>query len=561
MTRRVAASSSITKAIRMHAAMQRRCQARLNRNAPRVPPRIGDVYLVNDRRPGGSETKACIDRKHRRVRVRITGADQGRPRPLIEDPLEHRRLEPFTDAAPAVGRYDRRAALPEQVRRQRVVAHLGESRSGAGRIFDRQEQPPQAPGRVPRPIELADQVRGRVPVLHGLSAWGGVHRVVSDDDVAHQLLGDVAVDPHQAVARRIEHRPLVDQPAIDLGDGDLVDVRPEGLVSADPPEERLAGRHAVVRGEFDHDVVGAARGIDDLPEQALRDASATVRRRDVDVRVAQMLVRVGLPARDETPSDELPRRRADNPLPHLQEPRTIAHPKREDLERDRRLLRSALVRDLVLQIVELAKKRVVRAGEIDRFDPVLGPLGYSHLRMMAERRSRGIIRFGTPVAARNPVRMLDESLRAMKLLWKEPRATFKGRFYQLTEAIAEPKPMQRPHPPIWIGAKGQRMLRLTARHGDVWNSNIQGFDETVAASRYLDEACRKIGRDPATVRRSMNVRLDGPDDTLNRAEAAVKAGFSELLVMIGGGGTSATLDPRKRAEAAAGLLPRLRALG
>jgi len=170
--------------------------------------------------------------------------------------------------------------------------------------------------------------------------------------------------------------------------------------------------------------------------------------------------------------------------------------------------------------------------------------------------------FGLPFpSAGDRVRMLDESLRAMKLLWKEPRATFKGRFYQLTEAIAEPKPMQRPHPPIWIGAKGQRMLRLTARHGDVWNSNIQGFDETVAASRYLDEACRKIGRDPATVRRSMNVRLDGPDDTLKRAEAAVKAGFSELLVMIGGGGTSATLDPRKRAEAAAGLLPRLRALG
>src|SRR5207245_6465212 len=99
---------------------------RNDRNALRGPPRICDYYLVNDRRPGGSETKACIDRKHRRVRVRITGADQGRPRPLIEDPLEHRRLEPFTDAAPAVGRYDRRAALPEQVRRQRVVAHLGE---------------------------------------------------------------------------------------------------------------------------------------------------------------------------------------------------------------------------------------------------------------------------------------------------------------------------------------------------------------------------------------------------------------------------------------------------
>src|SRR5438445_13412667 len=102
MTRRVAASSSITKAIRMHAAMQRRCQARLNRNAPRVPPRIGDVYIVNDGRPGGSETKACIDRKHRRVRVHITSEEQDRPSPLIDDPLKHRPLELVTVAAHAI---------------------------------------------------------------------------------------------------------------------------------------------------------------------------------------------------------------------------------------------------------------------------------------------------------------------------------------------------------------------------------------------------------------------------------------------------------------------------
>jgi hypothetical protein len=58
----------------------------------------------------------------------------------------------------------------------------------------------------------------------------------------------------------------------------------------------------------------------------------------------------------------------------------------------------------------------------------------------------------------------------------------------------------------------------------------------------------------------MNLRLDGPDDTLARADAAVKAGFTELLIMIGGGSMPA-VDPRKRAETAAALLPRLRALG
>jgi probable F420-dependent oxidoreductase len=158
------------------------------------------------------------------------------------------------------------------------------------------------------------------------------------------------------------------------------------------------------------------------------------------------------------------------------------------------------------------------------------------------------------------VRMLDEALRAMKLLWKEPRATYKGRFYELKDAIAEPKPLQKPHPPIWVGSKGERMLRLTARHADVWHSNGQGFEQHVALSRVLDDACTKIGRDPASLRRSMNLRLDGPDDTLARADAAVKAGFTELLIMIGGGSMPA-VDPRKRAETAAALLPRLRALG
>src|SRR5947207_3693605 len=158
------------------------------------------------------------------------------------------------------------------------------------------------------------------------------------------------------------------------------------------------------------------------------------------------------------------------------------------------------------------------------------------------------------------VRMLEESLRAMKLLWSEPRATYKGRFYELKDAIAEPKPVQRPYPPIWIGAKGERMLRLTARHADVWNSNARGFAESVALSRALDGACTKAGRDPGSVRRSISLRLTTAEETLAKAKETIAAGFTEILVMIAGGNMPAA-DPRKRAEEAAVLLPRLRALG
>ena len=169
--------------------------------------------------------------------------------------------------------------------------------------------------------------------------------------------------------------------------------------------------------------------------------------------------------------------------------------------------------------------------------------------------------FGLPFpGAGDRVTMLDESLRAMKLLWSEPRATYKGRFYEFKDAIAEPKPVQRPHPPIWIGSKGERMLRLTARHADVWHSNAGTFEEGVALSKALDAACTKAGRDPASVRRSISMRFTTLDETLAKAKETVAAGFTEILVMIGGGGMPVG-DPRKRAEEAAALLPRLRALG
>jgi probable F420-dependent oxidoreductase len=163
-------------------------------------------------------------------------------------------------------------------------------------------------------------------------------------------------------------------------------------------------------------------------------------------------------------------------------------------------------------------------------------------------------------SAGDRVTMLDESLRAMKLLWSEPRATYKGRFYELKDAIAEPKPVQRPHPPIWIGSKGDRMLRLTVRHADVWHSNAGTFDESAALNKAVDQACVKAGREPASIRRSMSVRLTTPDETLRNAKASIDAGFSELLLMIHTGDTPAK-DVRNRAEEAAALLPRLRALG
>jgi alkanesulfonate monooxygenase SsuD/methylene tetrahydromethanopterin reductase-like flavin-dependent oxidoreductase (luciferase family) len=64
---------------------------------------------------------------------------------------------------------------------------------------------------------------------------------------------------------------------------------------------------------------------------------------------------------------------------------------------------------------------------------------------------------------------VEETMQLMKLLWSEPRSTFHGQYYHVDDAPCEPKPVQRPHPPITVGGTGQGALRVAARHADRLN--------------------------------------------------------------------------------------------
>jgi F420-dependent oxidoreductase-like protein len=165
--------------------------------------------------------------------------------------------------------------------------------------------------------------------------------------------------------------------------------------------------------------------------------------------------------------------------------------------------------------------------------------------------------YGLPFpSAADRIRMLDEACRMLKLLWTEPRATFSGRFYHLSEAIAEPKPVQKPHPPIWIGGSGpKRTLRVVAKHAAVWNSNARSIEETRALVAVLAEHCAKVGRDPATIRRSHQIRTDDADEALRIAEVSIREGFSDLLLF-----PWPNMPLPRGAAKAAELLPRLRQL-
>src|SRR4051812_43591193 len=149
---------------------------------------------------------------------------------------------------------------------------------------------------------------------------------------------------------------------------------------------------------------------------------------------------------------------------------------------------------------------------------------------------------------------LEEACRVCKALWTEERANFQGEWYRLENAIANPKPVQQPYPPIWIGGTGERKtLRVVAEHADVWNCFELEVEEARRLQGVLDAHCDAVGRDPAAVRRSLQL-ASGPD-LVERCAASVGAGFTELIVYV----------PADTAEAdgnaAAELLPRLRQLG
>src|SRR2546425_7336196 len=101
------------------------------------------------------------------------------------------------------------------------------------------------------------------------------------------------------------------------------------------------------------------------------------------------------------------------------------------------------------------------------------------------------------------VGMLSESLRIIKSLWTEERTNFDGRYYHLKDAIANPKPIQRPCPPIWVGASGVTTLRLVARHADVWNIAGGDVEKGEELTAMLMEALGAVGRDQAENRRGV----------------------------------------------------------
>ncbi len=121
-----------------------------------------------------------------------------------------------------------------------------------------------------------------------------------------------------------------------------------------------------------------------------------------------------------------------------------------------------------------------------------------------------------------------EGLELMKACWTEPRITFEGRFWQLHGAAIEPKPFQKPYPPLWLGGNHPAAVRRAVRYGNGFfgagSSTTAQFAQQV---QVLRAALAEAGRDASTFQIAKRVYIVVDDDA-SRARERVEAGLTQI---------------------------------
>jgi alkanesulfonate monooxygenase SsuD/methylene tetrahydromethanopterin reductase-like flavin-dependent oxidoreductase (luciferase family) len=144
--------------------------------------------------------------------------------------------------------------------------------------------------------------------------------------------------------------------------------------------------------------------------------------------------------------------------------------------------------------------------------------------------------YGLPYCdSASAVGSLAEACTVIRRLWTEAEPfDFDGTYLHLTGAFCNPKPVQRPQPPILIGGRSTATLRVVAEHADVWNMPGGDMGDAVRRSALLDRFCTEIGRDPASITRSMvlPVSYDEPGKTRGTIAEAIDAGFLHIVLSL-----------------------------
>lgn len=180
-------------------------------------------------------------------------------------------------------------------------------------------------------------------------------------------------------------------------------------------------------------------------------------------------------------------------------------------------------RDPALHAQIAATADVISGGRID-FGDGAGWNEYEH-------RSRNI---ELPAPGKR-LRMLEEAIEITKALWTQEKVDYDGTYYQLHGARLEPKPVQKPHPPILIGGSGEKVtLKIVAKHADIWNyagGDIETFKHKVEV---LKGHCETVGRDFGEIQLSAQRRIDINDieGTIADAQAFIDAGVTHMVFYL-----------------------------
>jgi alkanesulfonate monooxygenase SsuD/methylene tetrahydromethanopterin reductase-like flavin-dependent oxidoreductase (luciferase family) len=127
---------------------------------------------------------------------------------------------------------------------------------------------------------------------------------------------------------------------------------------------------------------------------------------------------------------------------------------------------------------------------------------------------------------------LREAVQIIKKLWMESKVSYRGRHYRIEDAFSYPKPLQKPHPPVWIGGTGEKfLLKVVAQEADGWNAawnlSPQQYQDRLDS---LSEYCNDFGRSLASIRKSLLTACVTAQDAneLGRALREIAKPYDEM---------------------------------
>jgi probable F420-dependent oxidoreductase len=162
------------------------------------------------------------------------------------------------------------------------------------------------------------------------------------------------------------------------------------------------------------------------------------------------------------------------------------------------------------------------------------------------------------------VSRFTEGLRLMKACWTEPEITFDGRFWQLDRAAMEPKPFQKPYPPVWLGGSAPAAVQRAARMADgFFGAGSTTTEQFASQVKVLRDALAADGRDPGSFPVAKRVYITVDDDAARASERMAAAlvgvygeafGSTLLPVAVTGPPEACVRGLRDVADAGAGLI-------